>query len=172
MTVKLRGPASSELEVLCFKRIWSHPPGLNRRPADYESAALPTELGWLVVLMITTGSEFSQSESIGGEASLSILPPILSHLESPLAPCYPGSLPGIGGPSHVSRATDCRTAGTGARCHRQGFGTAKRGAVWRLSREVSQRENLPGGHARAGIVRELLLVPGLRRQHSGHLQAH
>jgi hypothetical protein len=25
---------------------WSHPPGLNRRPADYESAALPTELGW------------------------------------------------------------------------------------------------------------------------------
>jgi hypothetical protein len=27
--------------------IWSHPPGSNRRPADYESAALPTELGWL-----------------------------------------------------------------------------------------------------------------------------
>ena len=27
-------------------KIWSHPPGLNRRPADYESAALPTELGW------------------------------------------------------------------------------------------------------------------------------
>jgi hypothetical protein len=26
---------------------WSHPPDLNRRPADYESAALPTELGWL-----------------------------------------------------------------------------------------------------------------------------
>ena len=26
---------------------WSHPPGSNRRPADYESAALPTELGWL-----------------------------------------------------------------------------------------------------------------------------
>src|SRR5262245_50904059 len=26
---------------------WSHPPGLNWRPADYESAALPTELGWL-----------------------------------------------------------------------------------------------------------------------------
>src|SRR5579884_1186084 len=26
---------------------WSHPPGLNRRPADYESAALPAELGWL-----------------------------------------------------------------------------------------------------------------------------
>src|SRR5690348_15829708 len=25
---------------------WSHPPGSNRRPADYESAALPTELGW------------------------------------------------------------------------------------------------------------------------------
>ena len=26
---------------------WSHPPGFNRRPADYESAALPAELGWL-----------------------------------------------------------------------------------------------------------------------------
>jgi hypothetical protein len=26
---------------------WSHPPESNRRPADYESAALPTELGWL-----------------------------------------------------------------------------------------------------------------------------
>ena len=26
--------------------VWSHPPGLNRRPADYESAALPAELGW------------------------------------------------------------------------------------------------------------------------------
>ena len=28
-------------------KIWSHPPESNRRPADYESAALPTELGWL-----------------------------------------------------------------------------------------------------------------------------
>ncbi len=28
-------------------KYWSHPPGSNRRPADYESAALPTELGWL-----------------------------------------------------------------------------------------------------------------------------
>jgi hypothetical protein len=26
--------------------LWSHPPGSNRRPADYESAALPAELGW------------------------------------------------------------------------------------------------------------------------------
>ena len=31
---------------------WSHPPGLNRRPADYESAALPAELGWPVSLFI------------------------------------------------------------------------------------------------------------------------
>ena len=33
----------------CYVKIWedwSHPPGLNRRPADYESAALPAELGW------------------------------------------------------------------------------------------------------------------------------
>jgi hypothetical protein len=26
---------------------WSHPPESNRRPTDYESVALPTELGWL-----------------------------------------------------------------------------------------------------------------------------
>ena len=26
--------------------LWSHPPGSNRRPAVYETAALPTELGW------------------------------------------------------------------------------------------------------------------------------
>ena len=32
--------------------LWSHPPGLNRRPADYESAALPTELGWLFLGVI------------------------------------------------------------------------------------------------------------------------
>jgi hypothetical protein len=32
---------------------WSHPPGSNRRPADYESAALPTELGWPVIWIIT-----------------------------------------------------------------------------------------------------------------------
>src|ERR1700722_19209149 len=38
--------------------LWSHPPGSNRRPADYESAALPTELGWPVRLILTTCSEF------------------------------------------------------------------------------------------------------------------
>ena len=26
---------------------WSHPADSNRRPTDYESVALPTELGWL-----------------------------------------------------------------------------------------------------------------------------
>src|SRR5262249_7330044 len=35
---------SSSVGILL--KIWSHPPGLNRRPADYESAALPAELGW------------------------------------------------------------------------------------------------------------------------------
>ncbi len=35
---------------------WSHPPGSNRRPADYESAALPTELRWLN-FMITKFTE-------------------------------------------------------------------------------------------------------------------
>src|SRR5262245_44504067 len=28
--------------------MWSHPSDLNRRPFDYESNALPTELGWPV----------------------------------------------------------------------------------------------------------------------------
>jgi hypothetical protein len=32
--------------IAWLQRDWSHPPGSNRRPADYESAALPTELGW------------------------------------------------------------------------------------------------------------------------------
>ena len=30
----------------CLSFHWSHPSDSNRRPADYESAALPTELGW------------------------------------------------------------------------------------------------------------------------------
>ena len=30
------------------EKIWSHPPDSNRRPTDYESVALPTELGWLI----------------------------------------------------------------------------------------------------------------------------
>lgn len=29
--------------------LWSHPSDLNRRPFDYESNALPTELGWLMM---------------------------------------------------------------------------------------------------------------------------
>jgi hypothetical protein len=40
-TASPRSELSSKLLIL-----WSHPPGSNRRPADYESAALPTELGW------------------------------------------------------------------------------------------------------------------------------
>src|SRR5262249_37630510 len=29
-----------------YGKYWSHPPESNRRPTDYESVALPTELGW------------------------------------------------------------------------------------------------------------------------------
>ena len=36
----LRGQGSKMLKD------WSHPPESNRRPTDYESVALPTELGW------------------------------------------------------------------------------------------------------------------------------
>src|ERR1017187_2976349 len=32
--------------ALFVRKLWSHPPGLNRRPTDYESVALPAELGW------------------------------------------------------------------------------------------------------------------------------
>ena len=31
---------------------WSHPPESNRRPSDYESDALPTELGWPLLLLL------------------------------------------------------------------------------------------------------------------------
>ena len=41
-----RKPASEEKTALQFKD-WSHPPESNWRPTDYESVALPTELGWL-----------------------------------------------------------------------------------------------------------------------------
>src|SRR6185369_10067571 len=42
-------PRKRPQSTTCKRVIWSHPPGSNRRPADYESAALPTELGWPVV---------------------------------------------------------------------------------------------------------------------------
>ena len=50
--------------------IWSHPPGSNRRPADYESAALPTELGWPEagragqILPISSGPSFGGYHSV------------------------------------------------------------------------------------------------------------
>ncbi len=43
-------------EFLNTRCHWSHPPDSNRRPADYESAALPTELGWLSVARSLTGN--------------------------------------------------------------------------------------------------------------------
>ena len=43
---KKKEAAGKMTELACKLLIlWSHSP--NRRPADYESAALPTELGWL-----------------------------------------------------------------------------------------------------------------------------
>jgi hypothetical protein len=48
---------------------WSHPPGSNRRPADYESAALPAELGWPVFILndlrAKPGGSWIQLDSIG-----------------------------------------------------------------------------------------------------------
>ena len=44
---RVRGGHKFTGKLLNEGDIWSHPPGSNRRPADYESAALPTELGWL-----------------------------------------------------------------------------------------------------------------------------
>jgi hypothetical protein len=55
---------------------WSHPPELNRRPADYESAALPAELGWPAFLFYnrplrdsnTTTFALAKSECPGAKA--------------------------------------------------------------------------------------------------------
>ena len=48
---------------------WSHPPGSNRRPADYESAALPAELGWPAFILINLRAmpprSWIQLDSIG-----------------------------------------------------------------------------------------------------------
>src|SRR5271156_3624808 len=38
---------ATEMNLQSLRFSWSHPSDSNRRPADYESAALPTELGWL-----------------------------------------------------------------------------------------------------------------------------
>ena len=46
-------------------KIWSHPPGLNRRPTDYESVALPAELGWPSGLELKCGARlFAYSSAI------------------------------------------------------------------------------------------------------------
>ena len=37
-----------DLTPLTLRNCWSHPSESNRRPTDYESVALPTELGWQV----------------------------------------------------------------------------------------------------------------------------
>src|ERR1035438_7930389 len=37
---------------------WSHPPGSNRRPTDYESVALPAELGWPSGLRLKRSARF------------------------------------------------------------------------------------------------------------------
>ena len=39
--------AGAQFRLLIVGKFWSHPPESNRRPTDYESVALPTELGWL-----------------------------------------------------------------------------------------------------------------------------
>ena len=44
---------------------WSHPPESNRRPTDYESVALPTELGWLILLNQLFGSGVSEGDFSG-----------------------------------------------------------------------------------------------------------
>ena len=48
-----RRRATSRYNRFCLT-FWSHPPDSNRRPADYESAALPTELGWLSIAVRST----------------------------------------------------------------------------------------------------------------------
>ena len=40
-------PLEEKEAMQLVEKVWSHPPESNRRPTDYESVALPTELGWL-----------------------------------------------------------------------------------------------------------------------------
>ncbi len=42
------GASRGESRAAGHLKIWSHPPESNWRPTDYESVALPTELGWLI----------------------------------------------------------------------------------------------------------------------------
>src|ERR1039458_6053040 len=44
--------------ALFVRKLWSHPPGLNRRPTDYESVALPAELGWPSGLRLKRSARF------------------------------------------------------------------------------------------------------------------
>src|ERR1035437_3651407 len=48
-------PSGSALFV---RKLWSHPPGSNRRPTDYESVALPAELGWPSGLRLKRSARF------------------------------------------------------------------------------------------------------------------
>ena len=46
MKTKGKHLRAREIRVAELLKHWSHPPESNRRPTDYESVALPTELGW------------------------------------------------------------------------------------------------------------------------------
>ena len=60
----LPGNPRSASRLVGRKKSWSHPPESNRRPTDYESVALPTELGWLVLFTLLRQSyAFKQHHS-------------------------------------------------------------------------------------------------------------
>ena len=68
---------------------WSHQPDSNRRPADYKSAALPTELwgrmcyaGWLPPRSMVEGCP----EGVAGLVEISGIEPLASCLRSRRSP--------------------------------------------------------------------------------------
>src|SRR5205809_2805646 len=67
----------------------SHPPESNRRPTDYESVALPTELGWRRLKASLgsrspLGGQVAASIQPGGPVDLKILPSGADDLIQPL----------------------------------------------------------------------------------------
>src|SRR6516164_4896254 len=52
---------------------WSHPSDSNRRPADYESAALPAELGWLPLSVERTSEYEMKAELLRLKGQLLLL---------------------------------------------------------------------------------------------------
>src|ERR1035438_2859261 len=107
--------------LFILKNLWSHPPGLNRRPTDYESVALPAELGWPSGQELKCGARLSAHSSAmithgdpcpprGADSGCDarFLPdasPSGRHRSGVIRTCAPGHRgAGRGGPGQIGRA--------------------------------------------------------------------